>query len=114
MEAMASGKPVVSTNIGGSPDIIINGSTGILVPPDNVSALRNALPELLTHRDIITRMGQTSLERVAHFTARSVVPRIEQVYHTVIQARAASHTSITKRARAVTQNHAVLVKNPAP
>jgi glycosyltransferase involved in cell wall biosynthesis len=86
MEAMASGKPVVSTNIGGTPDIIIDGSTGILVPPGDVGALRNALQELLTHRDMITRMGQTSLKRVAQFKSGSVVPRIEQVYHTVTQA----------------------------
>jgi glycosyltransferase involved in cell wall biosynthesis len=86
MEAMASGKPVVSTNIGGTPDIIVDGSTGILVPPDDVDALRTALQELLTNRDIITRMGQASREHAAHFKSGSVVPRIEQVYHTVTQA----------------------------
>jgi glycosyltransferase involved in cell wall biosynthesis len=85
MEAMASGKPVVSTSIGGIPDIIIDGSTGILVPPGDVGALRNALQELLTNRDIITRMGQTSLKRVAQFKSGSVVPQIEQVYRTVTQ-----------------------------
>jgi glycosyltransferase involved in cell wall biosynthesis len=85
MEAMASGKPVVSTNIGGTPDILVDGSTGILVPPDDVDALRNALQELLTNRDMITRMGQTSREHVGHFKSGSVVPRIEQVYHTVAQ-----------------------------
>jgi glycosyltransferase involved in cell wall biosynthesis len=86
MEAMASGKPVVSTNIGGTPDIMVDGSTGILIPPGDFGALRNALQELLANRDIITRMGQTSLQHVAHFKAGSVVPRIEQVYDTVTQA----------------------------
>jgi glycosyltransferase involved in cell wall biosynthesis len=86
MEAMASGKPVVSTNIGGTPDIIVDGSTGMLVPPSDVGALRNALKELLTNRDIVTRMGQTSLKRVAQFKSGSVVPQIEQVYHAVTQA----------------------------
>ena len=86
MEAMASGKPVVSTNTGGTPDIIADGSTGILVPPDDVGALRNALQELLTNRDIITRMGQNGREHVARFKSGSVVPRIEQVYHTATQA----------------------------
>ena len=85
MEAMASGKPVVSTKIGGTPDIVIDGSTGILVPPGDVGALRNALQGLLTNRDIITRMGQSSLKQVAYFKAASVVPRIEQVYHTITQ-----------------------------
>jgi glycosyltransferase involved in cell wall biosynthesis len=83
MEAMASGKPVVSTNIGGTPDIV-NGKTGILVPPNDVEALRNALRTLLIDRDMITRMGQSSLERVADFTSGSVVPRIEHVYRQML------------------------------
>jgi len=83
MEAMACGKPVVSTNIGGAPDIVIDGSTGLLIPPNDASALRNALEKLLTERESIARMGQTSLERIAEFKAGSVVPRIEHVYHTV-------------------------------
>jgi glycosyltransferase involved in cell wall biosynthesis len=85
MEAMASGKPVVSTKIGGTPDIVIDGSTGILVPPGDVGALRNALQGLLTNRDLITRMGQASLKQVGCFKAAAVVPRIEQVYHTITQ-----------------------------
>jgi glycosyltransferase involved in cell wall biosynthesis len=80
MEAMASGKPVVSTNIGGAPDIVIDGSTGILVPPHDAGRLRDALQTLLANRDVITRMGQTSLERVVHFKSGSVVSRIERVY----------------------------------
>jgi glycosyltransferase involved in cell wall biosynthesis len=86
MEAMASGKPIVSTNIGGTPDIMLDGATGILVPPGDVGALRNALHELLTNRDIIARMGKTGLQHVAHFKSGSVVPQIEQVYRTVTQA----------------------------
>ena len=81
MEAMASGKPVVATDLGGASDII-DVSSGILVPPGNVRALRDALQKLLTNRGMITRMGQASLERVDRFKAGSVVPRIEQVYET--------------------------------
>jgi len=80
MEAMASGKPVIGANIGGIPDIIVEGSTGFLVPPDDVGALRDALGKLLADRDMLTRMGQASLEHIAHFKAGSVVPQIERVY----------------------------------
>ena len=62
---------------------MIDGSTGLLIPPNDASALRNALEKLLTERESIARMGQTSLERIAEFKAGSVVPRIEHVYHTV-------------------------------
>ena len=84
MEAMASGKPIVGTSIGGIPDIIVEGSTGFLVPPDDVGALRDALGELLADPDMLTRMGQASLEHIAHFKAGSVVPQIERVYQACI------------------------------
>src|SRR5258706_14582976 len=82
MEAMASGKPVVGTSIGGIPDIIVDGETGFLVRPDDVGTLRAALQTLLSNRDMITRMGQTSLKHIAKFKAGSVVPQIERVYQT--------------------------------
>jgi glycosyltransferase involved in cell wall biosynthesis len=83
MEAMSCGKPVVATNMGGIPDIMVDGSTGILVPPGNVGALQNALQQLCTSPNLISHMGQASLERVAQFKAGCVVPQIERVYHTV-------------------------------
>ena len=67
----------------GARDIVIDGATGLLIPPNDAGALRNALQKLLTRREIITRMGQTSLDRIAQFKAGAVVPRIEHVYHTV-------------------------------
>jgi glycosyltransferase involved in cell wall biosynthesis len=82
MEAMASGKPVVGTSIGGIPDIIVDGETGFLVRPDDVGTLRAALQTLLSNRDMVTRMGQTSLKHIAKFKAGSVVPQIERVYQT--------------------------------
>jgi glycosyltransferase involved in cell wall biosynthesis len=83
MEAMASGKPVVASDIGGIPDLVNHGETGLLVPPGDVGALQDALQGLLTKRELIGRMGRASLAWVEHFKAAAVVPQIERVYESV-------------------------------
>ena len=92
MEAMASGKPVVASDIGGIPDLINHGETGLLVPPDDVGALRDALQRLLTKRELINRMGMASLARVEHLKTAAVVPQIERVYESVRSTRMARAT----------------------
>jgi glycosyltransferase involved in cell wall biosynthesis len=89
MEAMASGKPVVASNIGGIPDLINHGETGLLVPPGDVGALRDALRRLLIKRELTSQMGLASLARVEHLKTAAVVPQIEQVYKNVRNARTA-------------------------
>ena len=85
MEAMAAGRPAVASNIGGLPDIIADGETGILVPPGDTQALANAIQRLLTDTALRENLGQMAKQRVAEFQARTVVPRIEQVYQKVLQ-----------------------------
>jgi glycosyltransferase involved in cell wall biosynthesis len=87
MEAMASGKPVIASEIGGIPDLVNHGETGLLVPPGDVGALRDALQDLLAKRELINRMGMASLASVEHLKAAAVVPRIEQVYKSVLGER---------------------------
>jgi glycosyltransferase involved in cell wall biosynthesis len=87
MEAMATGKPVVATDIGGMPDMIDPGRTGLLVPPGDAPALAGAMRQLLDNRDLIARMGAASLERVEQLKATAVVGRIERVYQDVMRHR---------------------------
>ena len=56
-EALACGVPVVSTNVGGIPDVVTEG-TGLLVAPKNADALAAAMTELLTRDDLRTAMGR--------------------------------------------------------
>jgi glycosyltransferase involved in cell wall biosynthesis len=83
MEAMAAGRPVVASRMGGLPDLIAEGETGFLVPPGDVAALRHAIEQLLTDPGLRARMGRAALRRVTAFQAATVVPRIEQVYEQV-------------------------------
>jgi phosphatidyl-myo-inositol dimannoside synthase len=64
-EAMAHARPVVASAVGGLLDLVVDGETGILVPPGDVPALRDALQRLLTDEELRRRMGEAGRQRVA-------------------------------------------------
>jgi glycosyltransferase involved in cell wall biosynthesis len=97
IEAMATGHPVVATRIGGLSDLIRDGETGFLVPPNDVNALRSAMQQLLDHPAMREAMGRAAVYQAAKFQAAAVVPRIEAVYAAVLS----SHAIVTKGAHAV-------------
>jgi glycosyltransferase involved in cell wall biosynthesis len=69
LEAMAAGLPVISTTVGGIPDMVIDGETGLLVPPGEVSSLASALRRLVTDSGLRIRMGQAGRGRfMRHYT----------------------------------------------
>jgi glycosyltransferase involved in cell wall biosynthesis len=81
---MAVGRPVVASAVGGLPEIVLDGTTGILVPPGDVQALRTCIGELLADPERRARMGQAGRQRAADYSASAVVPRIERVYQQAI------------------------------
>ncbi len=85
MEAMAMGRPVIASRIGGLSDIVIDGETGLLVPPGDSRALREAIQCLLDDPARREYMGVMAKRRVVEFQAKTVVPRIEQIYQEVLQ-----------------------------
>ncbi len=87
IEAMVCGKPVIASRIGGIPEVVVDGETGLLVPPGDSAALREAMFHLLAHPDLRARMGKAGLERSVAYCEASVVPRIERVYEAAIRAR---------------------------
>ena len=62
-EAMAHGRPVVATAVGGLVDAVEDGVTGLLVPPEDIAALRAALERLLGDADLRTRLGAAARRR---------------------------------------------------
>ena len=62
-EAMAFGRPVVATSVGGLVDAVEDGSTGLLVPPRDPAALRSALERLLADPELRGRLGAAARER---------------------------------------------------
>lgn len=86
MEAMAFGKPMVVTNLGGMPDLVADEETGLVIPPE-ISALVQAMRRLLADADLRRRMGQAARGKVAAFRAHAVVSRIEAVYRDLLARR---------------------------
>lgn len=73
IEAAAMGVPSIGTDIVGLRDAIVDGETGLLVPPKSVSALADAIIKLLADSNLRRAMGEKALRRaVAHFDARKV------------------------------------------
>jgi glycosyltransferase involved in cell wall biosynthesis len=81
MEAMVAGVPVIASRVGGIPDIVADGETGLLVPPNDAAALRQALMHLLNDPLLGQQMGEAGRRRVTQFQAHTVVSRIESIYH---------------------------------
>lgn len=76
LEAMAAGLPVIATRIAGSEELVLDGVTGRLVPPEDAAALREALRPLLVQAGLRRQMGSAALERVrAHYSWESSAQR---------------------------------------
>jgi glycosyltransferase involved in cell wall biosynthesis len=89
LEAMAWAVPVVATRVGGVPELVADGVTGILVPPDDPEALGAALETLLDDADLRASLGRAGAERVAtQFDARHLAGRMLSLYEELARARA--------------------------
>jgi glycosyltransferase involved in cell wall biosynthesis len=87
IEAMMRGRAVVGTRVGGTPEVVVDGETGLLVPPGDPAALETALRRLVDDIDLRHRMGRAgrevarnrfSLDRMAEATLREY----ERLLHT--------------------------------
>ncbi|MET0558016.1 MAG: glycosyltransferase family 4 protein [Solirubrobacterales bacterium] len=91
LEAGAASKAMIASDIGGLRDVVVDGETGLLVPPGDRGALREALRRLLGDRAERERMGQAAQARVREaFSPEAVVPRFEDAYRAAIEARQSS------------------------
>ena len=81
LEAMAHGRPVVASGVGGLLDLVVNGETGILVEPGNVPALRTGIDRLLGDRELRRSMGEAGRRRAAErFSWDAVTRKTQEVY----------------------------------
>ena len=64
LEAMAEGKPVIATKVGGIPEAVVDKVTGLLVPPRNVRELALATNSLLEDSNLAKRLGSNAKKRV--------------------------------------------------
>jgi glycosyltransferase involved in cell wall biosynthesis len=78
---MASGLPVIATDVGGNPELVLNDQTGFLVAKENPAAMAEALVELVTNEAKRKQFSQSSLQRAQeHFSIDSMVTRYQNLY----------------------------------
>lgn len=88
VEAAAMGIPTVGTNIYGLVDAVVDGETGILVPPGDDSALVGALRRLLDNPDELIRMGEAAKRRsFQYFSANIINKKVAEEYHNILNTK---------------------------
>jgi glycosyltransferase involved in cell wall biosynthesis len=81
LEAMAQARPVVATPVGGTPELVVDGETGLLVPPGDIGALARALRELLDDDELARRLGESGRRRVEErFSAGRMADAVLKLY----------------------------------
>lgn len=84
LEAGASGVPVIASNVGGIPEMVVDKETGLLVPPGDVEALSHALRELLQDPERAREMGTAARARVEqHFALPQTIEKYRNVYESL-------------------------------
>jgi glycosyltransferase involved in cell wall biosynthesis len=84
---MAAGVPVVATNVGGNPEVVIDGETGLLVPSKNPAALAEAICRILLTPGLRQAFGQAGRRRVLEqFSNERMIRTVERLYGDLLEA----------------------------
>ena len=88
LESLAAGVPVVATRVGGNPEAVEDGVTGLLVPPRDAPALAGAICTVLENPDLAARFGLAGRLRVAQaFGLERMVRETERLYVRLLERR---------------------------
>ena len=83
--AMALGKPIVATSVGGVPELLSDGEAGLLVPPGDSVAIAEAVSTLLCDPSRARALGEAGRRRASHYSAESMISALAKVYHEVVE-----------------------------
>jgi len=88
LEAMAAGLPIVASRVGGIPEVVQDGATGVLVPPQDPEALAAAVVRLLRDRAGARRLGEAAARRVRErHSLQAVAARVDALYREVLEKK---------------------------
>lgn len=88
LEACAAELPVVATKVGGIPELVVAGRTGLLVEPHRPDELAEALERVLSEPELARQLGRAARERIeTHFTARHAARRHEELYERLLMTK---------------------------
>lgn len=84
LEAMASGTPIIASNIGGIPDVVEDGKEGLLFPPNDPKALAKAIIRLLTDQELRDKISEQASKKVKNFSWEKIAEKTEKIYKQVL------------------------------
>lgn len=84
LEAMAWGRAIVATAVGGVPDVLSDGEDALVVPPSDPPALALALARLAADADLRSRLGPAARARATRLNAEEVTDRLDQIYRDLL------------------------------
>jgi glycosyltransferase involved in cell wall biosynthesis len=84
IEALAAGKPVIGSRMGGIPDLVTDGENGLLVPPNDVDSLRTAMRRIVDDQPFYQRLALGAERRGQDYQSSRVAPRIEELYTNLV------------------------------
>jgi phosphatidylinositol alpha-1,6-mannosyltransferase len=88
LEANACGKPVIAGKSGGIADAVLDGETGLLVPPDSPETLADSICRVLTHEEYAERLGRQGRERaIREFSWDAIADRVDSIMNAVISGK---------------------------
>jgi len=91
IEALAAGRPVVATRVGGTPDLLGDGRRGALVPPGDVAALAAGVVDALRRSDpLLARMREGRAYVLAHHSSRRLIDDVDTLYRELLSRPAAA------------------------
>lgn len=85
LEAMAAGKPIVATTVGGIPEILFDKQSALLVPPRDPQALTEAIQILLTNPELGNRLGKTAQRDVQRLSLENTVNKTVSIYQSLLE-----------------------------
>jgi len=84
IDAMALGVPPIAFSVGGLPEVIEDGKSGLLIPAGDVQAFMRGAAELITNDALRARLGEGAKVRAREFSVKRMIERTAEVYHRVI------------------------------
>jgi len=87
LEAMASGKPIVASDITGYSQLVTDGQEGLLVPPKSPYAIANAIIKLIRDEELRKRMGSIGLIKARQYSWEKIAKKVEECYYKTLANR---------------------------
>jgi len=85
IEAMAAGKPIIATNVGGTSEAIVDGETGILVPAKNIEVMTSTILKLARDKNLQNKLGEAGRHRSRNnYSANNYVTRLDELYRQLL------------------------------